>query len=62
MAEDKVVVSLSEYRGRGQDDLKTLINVHNEIAKFENQVLREFFERAWHEGATKIASSIFPVP
>jgi hypothetical protein len=59
---DKVVVSLSEYRGRSGDDLKTLLNVHDEITKFKNPALKEFFERAWHEGATTIASSIFPVP
>lgn len=59
---DKVIVSLSEYRGRGGDDLKALIGIHNEIAKLKDPLLRDFFENAWHEGATRIASSFFPVP
>lgn len=56
------VVTLSSYRVGGRKDLKTLLSIHNEIEKLEDLVLRDFFEKAWHEGATRIASSIFPVP
>jgi hypothetical protein len=55
---DEKVVALSKYQGRGRNDLRTLINMRNEIAKIEDQELREFFEEVWCKGA-KIASSIF---
>lgn len=56
--DDNKIVALGSYRGRSKGDLRTLINMHKEIAKIDNLELREYFENMWNEGA-KIASSIF---
>lgn len=55
---DDKVVTLSNYRGRARNDLRTLIDMRKFIAKIEDQELREYFEEVWCKGA-KIASELF---
>jgi hypothetical protein len=55
---DDNVVTLNSYRGKGRNDLRTLIDMRKKIAEIEDRELREFFEEAWCSGA-KIASALF---
>jgi hypothetical protein len=57
---DENIVNLSDYRGKGGGDLRSVMVLYAEIAKIENIELREFFQDAWREGA-KIASLLYPV-